>query len=84
MSFCAYELGTLIIRLTHEQRVAFPRLIYQGTKKDMATRSLMHNFPISCNLTTSQPLYPITTTAEMSLLFARPARQRGCMVVICP
>ena len=80
----AYELGTPIMWLTHEYQAAFPRLIYQGTKKVVGTKSLTHTFPITCNLTMSQPLYSINMTAEVSLLWALPGRQHGCMASISP
>lgn len=61
--------------------MVFPRLVYQGTKKAVATGSLMHTFPIVYNLTTSQPLYP---TAWQPSWRSPCARQHGCVVVISP
>lgn len=62
------ELGTLIIQLTHQQHVTFPRLIYEGIKKVVGTRSLTHTFSVACNLSTSQPLYSKTNSlSEPSL-----------------
>lgn len=61
------------MQLTHEQQVAFQRLIYQGTKKVVGTRSLMYTFPTACNVTTVQPLNSTNLTAWVSLLWSLPA-----------
>lgn len=63
MSIKAYELGTPIMQLTQEKWVAFSRLIYQGTKSVMGTRTLMLTIPVAYNLTMSQPCYSINITA---------------------
>lgn len=80
----AYNLGTLVRRLTCQEWAAFPRLVYQGTKKAVGTRNLMHTSPITCNFTKSQPLCSIYMTDEVSFLWAPPAKQPGCIGVIFP
>lgn len=59
--------------------IAFPTLIYQGTKEVVGTRSLLDTFPIMCNLTTSQTLHPTS-----SHKYSRLSEQRGCVVAISP
>lgn len=68
-----HEFGTSLMRLTHEERVVFPRLIYQETKKVVGTRGLMHTFPLYAIWLGSKHIIPSIqqpkwTFFELSLL----------------